>query len=74
MLAVAKAFALSDPGEGEAGGHADSFTGLKTFGCQDFVSLECGCKGRRSDAIPAAVRLRPEQWQMAAGCNRDSAL
>jgi sugar phosphate isomerase/epimerase len=53
------------PGEDEGDNYVDGFRGLKVIGYQDFVSLECGCKGDRAKAIPAAAKLLREQWQMA---------
>jgi sugar phosphate isomerase/epimerase len=55
------------PGEDEGDNYVDGFKGLKIIGYQDFVSLECGCKGDRTKAIPAAARLLREQWETAAG-------
>jgi sugar phosphate isomerase/epimerase len=55
------------PGEDEGDNYVDGFKGLKIIGYQDFVSLECGCKGDRTKAIPAATALLREQWQMANG-------
>ena len=55
------------PGEDEGDNYVDGFKGLKLIGYQDFVSFECGCKGDRAKAIPAAAKLLREQWEMAAG-------
>ena len=55
------------PGENEGDNYVDGFKGLKIIGYQDFVSLECGCKGDRTKAIPAATALLREQWQVANG-------
>ena len=55
------------PGEDEGDNYVDGFKGLKLIGYQDFVSFECGCKGDRTKAIPAAAKLLREQWEMAAG-------
>ena len=55
------------PGEDEGDNYVDGFKGLKIIGYQDFVSFECGCKGDRQTALPAAVKLLREQWEMAAG-------
>jgi sugar phosphate isomerase/epimerase len=55
------------PGEAEGDNYVDGFKGLKIIGYQDFVSFECGCKGDRTKAIPAAAKLLREQWEMAAG-------
>ncbi len=53
------------PGEDEGDNYVDGFKGLKIIGYQNFVSFECGCKGDRTQAIPAAARLLREQWQSA---------
>ncbi len=53
------------PGEDEGDNYVDGFRGLKLIGYQDYVSFECGCKGDPRKAIPAAVKLLREQWQMA---------
>ena len=53
------------PGEDEGDNYVEGFRGLKLIGYQDFVSLECGCKGDRAKAIPAAAKLLREQWEMA---------
>jgi sugar phosphate isomerase/epimerase len=55
------------PGEDEGDNYVDGFKGLKLIGYQDFVSFECGCKGDRTQVIPAAVKLLREQWEQAAG-------
>jgi sugar phosphate isomerase/epimerase len=55
------------PGEDEGDNYVDGFRGLKVIGYQQFVSFECGCKGDRTKAVPAAARLLREQWEMAAG-------
>jgi sugar phosphate isomerase/epimerase len=55
------------PGEDEGDNYVDGFKGLRLIGYQDFVSFECGCKGDRTKAIPAAVKLLREQWEAAAG-------
>jgi sugar phosphate isomerase/epimerase len=55
------------PGEDEGDNYVDGFKGLRLIGYQDFVSLECGCKGDRTKAIPTAVKLLREQWEAAAG-------
>jgi len=55
------------PGEDEGDNYVDGFKGLRLIGYQDFVSLECGCKGDRTKAIPAALKLLREQWEAAAG-------
>ncbi len=53
------------PGEDDADNYVDGFRGLKLIGYQDFVSFECGCKGDRTKAIPAAAKLLREQWEMS---------
>jgi sugar phosphate isomerase/epimerase len=53
------------PGEDQGDNYVQGFTGLKLIGYQDFVSLECGCKGDPKQAIPAAAKLIREQWQQA---------
>lgn len=53
------------PGEDEGDNYVDGFRGLKVIGYQDFVSFECGCKGDRTKAIPAAAKLLREQWDAA---------
>ena len=55
------------PGEDEGDNYVEGFKGLKIIGYQDFVSLECGCKGDRAKAITAAAKLLREQWETAAG-------
>jgi hypothetical protein len=45
----------------------EGFRGLKIIGYQDFVSLECGCKGDRPAAITAAAKLLRDQWEAANG-------
>jgi sugar phosphate isomerase/epimerase len=55
------------PGEAEGDNYVDGFKGLKLIGYQDFVSFECGCRGDRTKALPAAVKLLRGQWEMAAG-------
>lgn len=54
------------PGEdGEADNYVNGFKGLKMIGYQDYISLECGCRGKREEAVPAAAKLIREQWAMA---------
>ncbi len=53
------------PGEDEGDNYVDGFKGLKIIGYQDYVSFECGCKGERTKALPAAVQLLREQWEAA---------
>ena len=53
------------PGEDAGDNYVDGMKGLKYIGYQNFVSLECGCKGDRKQALTAAVRLLREQWELA---------
>jgi sugar phosphate isomerase/epimerase len=53
------------PGEDEGDNYVDGMKGLKYIGYQNYVSLECGCKGDRLKALPAAANLLREQWAMA---------
>jgi sugar phosphate isomerase/epimerase len=53
------------PGEDEGDNYVDGLRGLKLIGYQNFISLECGCKGDRTKAIPAAAELMREQWTKA---------
>jgi len=54
------------PGEdGEADNYVRGFQGLKLIGYQDYVSFECGTKGDKMTAIPAALELLREQWTQA---------
>lgn len=53
------------PGEDEGDNYVAGFKGLKLIGYQDFVSLECGSKGERTQSIPAAAKLIREQWESA---------
>ena len=53
------------PGEDAGDNYVDGMKGLKFIGYQNFVSLECGCKGDRVQAIVAAARLLREQWELA---------
>lgn len=53
------------PGEDAGDNYVDGMKGIKYIGYQNFISLECGCKGDRMKAIPAAVRLLREQWELA---------
>lgn len=55
------------PGEDQGHNNVDGVKGLRLIGYQDFVSIECGCKGDRTKAIPAAAKLLREQWELAAG-------
>jgi len=53
------------PGEDEGDSYVDGLRGLKLIGYQNFISLECGCKGNREKAIAAAAQLMREQWAKA---------
>jgi sugar phosphate isomerase/epimerase len=53
------------PGEDEGDNYVDGFKGLKMINYQHFVSFECGTKGDKLVAIPAALKLLNEQWAMA---------
>ena len=53
------------PGEDEGDNYVDGLRGLKLIGYQNFISLECGCKGDRTKAISAAAQLMREQWAKA---------
>jgi len=54
------------PGEdGDADNYVVGFKGLKQIGYQGYVSLECGCKGDKNVAVPAAVKLLRDQWARA---------
>jgi len=53
------------PGEDEGDNYVDGLKGLKLIGYQNFVSLECGCKGDRAKVVAAAARLLRDQWQQA---------
>lgn len=54
------------PGEdGEADNYVDGFRGLKAIGYHHYISFECGAKGPREKAIPAACKLMREQWEQA---------
>ena len=63
---IASRKSRNTPGEdGEADNYIDGFRGLKEIGFQDYISFECGSKGKREDTIPAAVKLIKEQWKKA---------
>lgn len=53
------------PGEDEGDNYVLGFKGLKLLGYQNYVSLECGSKGDKTQTIPAAVKLLREQWEAA---------
>ena len=64
MIGVRKSRKM--PGEdGDADNYVLGFKGLKWIGYQGYVSLECGCKGDRNVAVPAAVKLLRDQWARA---------
>jgi sugar phosphate isomerase/epimerase len=54
------------PGEDEGDNYVAGLRGLKVIGYQNFVSLECGCKGKdRKAALTTVAKLMREQWAMA---------
>ena len=53
------------PGDDEGDNYVLGFKGLKLIGYQNFVSLECGSKGDKTQSIPAAAKLLREQWETA---------
>jgi sugar phosphate isomerase/epimerase len=53
------------PGEDEGDNYVTGFKALKMINYQHFVSFECGTKGDRKVAMPAALKLLREQWDMA---------
>jgi sugar phosphate isomerase/epimerase len=54
------------PGEDEGDNYTVGFRGLKAIGYQDFVSFECGCKGKdRKQILTDAVKLIKENWAAA---------
>lgn len=53
------------PGEDQGDDYRNGFKGLKWIGYQDFVSLECGCKGDRPSAVANAAKLLRQQWAEA---------
>jgi sugar phosphate isomerase/epimerase len=56
----------SMPGEdGEADNYIAGFKALKMLGYNKYVSFECGCRGDRRVAVPAAVELLRKQWEEA---------
>jgi sugar phosphate isomerase/epimerase len=62
---VASRKTRNTPGEDEGDNYVDGLKGLKLIGYQNFVSLECGCKGDRAKVVAAAAKLLREQWQQA---------
>jgi sugar phosphate isomerase/epimerase len=53
------------PGEDEGDNYVTGFKALKMINYQHFVSFECGTKGDRKVAVPAALKLLREQWDLA---------
>ncbi len=53
------------PGEDEGDNYVTGFKALKMINYQHFVSFECGTKGDKKVAIPAALKLLREQWDLA---------
>jgi sugar phosphate isomerase/epimerase len=53
------------PGEDEGDNYVDGLKGLKLIGYQNFISLECGCKGDRTKLVAAAAQLLRDQWAQA---------
>ena len=54
------------PGEDEGDNYVAGLRGLKVIGYQNYVSLECGCKGKdRKASITTVAKLMREQWEMA---------
>lgn len=54
------------PGEdGELDNYVEGFRALKEIAYDKFVSFECGCRGDREQAVPAAVELLRSQWKLA---------
>jgi sugar phosphate isomerase/epimerase len=53
------------PGEDEGDNYENGFKGLKMVNYQHYVSFECGTKGDKKVAIPAAIKLLNEQWNLA---------
>lgn len=52
------------PGQDERS-YVGGFRGLKMIGYQDFMSLECGCKGDPEVEIPKSFRFLEDQWKQA---------
>jgi sugar phosphate isomerase/epimerase len=55
----------NSPGEDEGDNYVTGFKALKMINYQHFVSFECGTKGDKKVAIPAALKLLREQWDLA---------
>ena len=53
------------PGEDEGDNYVNGFKGLKMLNYKHYVSFECGTKGDKKIAIPAAIKLLHEQWEQA---------
>jgi len=45
--------------------YLEGFRGLKIIGYQDYMSFECGCRGKREEEIPKCVAFLREMWEMA---------
>lgn len=45
--------------------YRDGFRGLKYIGYQDFMSLECGCRGNRDEETPKTFAYLKRQWEEA---------
>ena len=54
------------PGEdGDVDNYVDGFRALKDLNYTGFINFECGCKGDRTQSVPAALKLLREQWDRA---------
>jgi sugar phosphate isomerase/epimerase len=53
------------PGEDEGDNYVTGFKALKMINYQHFISFECGTKGDKKVAIPAALKLLRDQWSIA---------
>jgi sugar phosphate isomerase/epimerase len=53
------------PGEDDGDNYVEGFKGLKMINYQHHISFECGTKGDKKIAIPAALKMLREQWDMA---------
>lgn len=51
--------------DGELDNYTEGFRALKEIGYDKYVSFECGCRGEREVAVPAAVELIRNQWKLA---------
>ena len=52
------------PGEDEGDNYVEGFKGLKMLNYKHYVSFECGAKADKKIAIPAAIKMLNEQWDM----------